>query len=289
MTRADVRPTLWPDSISHRVHGRVTLDGEPVTYFGVTTTHNPLFAASDYPTTVRSRDGSFSVDLPSGTWSLIIAGPGFARYVVPNIVARDGFTHPPLSVEVSRGHDLEGSVVVSSGAPVPRARVRLMNSERPDTGDLLWELARGNQSAVTDVRGHFQISHVATGITGASSPRIAAYAAAGTSLTQTVSGAGTSISLPILPLGAINGTVVGGARKPGTLGDFFVVTRSVTNPESGLTANVTTDGSFRFDGVPEGEHDIGTFTTSGRLRLLLTGRIIVIAGQTTTVSLSAPE
>jgi hypothetical protein len=127
----------WTPTPTGELVGRVTLDGQPVPYFGVSMVVAKI--SNSLPDAVRSADGRFAITLPRGTWDLIFAGPGFARTVVPNVtIAESG--NAPLEVAVTHGYTIDGTVVDPVGNPVGSAAVRIHQGLDTHSRNILWRL-----------------------------------------------------------------------------------------------------------------------------------------------------
>lgn len=266
----------------HRIVGNVTLDGKPVRYFGITATRTPLIFHPTPPTVINAVDGRFSIDVQAGQWSIIVAGPGFARYIVPNVVTRSGYVNPPLQIVVDRGYRIDGRVTDISSNPIGGAIVRILQSANTPNGDTLWELSRGNYSTLTESDGSFRFDGVSA-INGRAQISASLMPNHGVSLPQEITNSDASLDLVLLPVGSIEGVLTGAPAR-----DTIVVARSVAHRKSLLSVGVEGNGTFRFNNVPVGEYDVGVLMISGSRGATLIKRLSVVAWQPVIVTLVVP-
>jgi hypothetical protein len=274
------KPKLSQDHrpVIRQLTGRVMLDGSPMKEFVVSTSRHSEGSDSGAVTRVVASDGAFQIPLAEGRQYVIVAGRGFAREIVQVDVLRD---HPisPITIEVRRGHRVEGRVI-DAGRPLANANVSLMQYQGTSTGEVLWELVRGNYHTKSDVNGNFVIEDVK--LVSTRRARIEASSTAGRSMTHVLYGDHDHVvDLVVLPVGEIFGVV-----GPGPLGPFWgiVMARSVIG-STWLSATTAPDGTFTISKVPSGEWDIGTFAAASSSSVVLQQRIIVSGGQRTNVSL----
>jgi hypothetical protein len=262
------------------VRGFVTLDGRPVTYFGVTVLrdHTRLLFHPNPPVHIHAEDGRFNVRVPqSGEWDVVISGPGFAREVVDNVGIGAGYANTPLKIAVSRGNTIRGTVKDSSSLPVSGATVSIVQSSATPTGDVLWELARGNLTTVTDSNGNYHIEGV-TSVSG-NGYISATKLPDGVSLPKQLPTTDTSVELVLSPIGVIDGIVAG------TVNTVMIVAEPVTDPQARLFTSIDRNGTFRFENIPIGDYTIRVYQRSQWEKFL---RVSVLAGQTTKVTLGGP-
>ncbi len=275
---AHINRDIWTASLTGMMVGRVSLDGEPVSYFGVTVHANHRFFGSPAPIPVRASDGRFLVKVPPGEWDLIFAGPGFARHVVKKVNVRAGEANVPLQVRVGRGDTVQGLVTNTMGDAVEGAVVEISQNLKTPTRDLLWELARGNFTAVTNAGGMFRFDNVAS-VAGHASIS-ASLPGVGVSQSQSVPSGNSSISLVLSPVGTIAGALTTRPLpSPGGRPEYLAVARLVKGAASSFSAAVANDGTFQINDVPEGEYDIGLLSTDGAQIPGSTSRVLVTAGQ----------
>lgn len=247
-------------------------------YFGVTVASN--FASDGTyraPIAVHAADGRFRVAVPAGTWDLVVAGPGFARRVIPGNVVDDGATVDLGDVVVRRGHTVQGVVRDDLGAPVPGADVHI-GARRLRENDLLSELAVGSLEATTDRDGHYRIDGVAAILLGTGPLRLQASRGDEASPPVTIADADATIDLVIGATGSIDVAIVKAAP------DDFVVVQSVGTVHSSSVAMVK-EGLAHLTHVPIGTYDIALWN---KATVLATQRATVTADTTTTLRLAPP-
>jgi hypothetical protein len=233
------------------VTGHVTLDGKPVRYFGVTVTRNFTFSGIyGRPAPMNTRDGRFTMAIPdSGTWDLIVAGPGFARRVLPGVEVEDGRVTDLGEVAVSRGHRIEGTVQDEAGHRVSGATVSLAATPPIEVDDELAALAKGNITATTDSDGHYLIEGAAAIPLGIGHPQIAAMTADHrASIPELVPEGDATINFTVARSGGIEVTVVGVA-------DSFISVSPVGKPKAIVEGRRVTSG-YVFDDVPAGDYEV---------------------------------
>lgn len=261
------------------VVGHVTLDGRPVSNFGVTVHVNHRSLALPAPISVHASDGRFLVRVPHGEWDLVFAGPGFARHVVKKLNVRAGEANVPLQVRVDRGDTVQGRVTNAVGDAVHGAVVRISQNPSTLTKELLWELARGNFSTVTSATGMFRFDDVSSVADRASIA--ASLPGIGVSHPQSLSNGDTTINFVLYPVGSIVGALT--TTSPISLHFqpiYVAVAHLVNGPVSTFSAVVAKDGTFQIGDVPEGEYDIGLVSPNGvRTGTTTTKRILVTAGK----------
>lgn len=282
------------------VSGVVTLEGKPVTYFGVTVVpssrywiEDPLtpdrrraaylkqIIAPKVPIRVHSNDGTFAIETPPGQWDLILAGPGFARYVVRGATARPR-TGATLDIKVTRGRTINGTVTYGGGAPVDHAQVRITQTDSCPREDSLWELACGNHSTFTKSDGSFKISNFAEVYNDAFST-IAASVGDYASLPHRVDDSGTFIRLEVFPSGSMEGSLLGAVSRNEQV---LIVAKPVSGGDEMISVDLKQDGSFRFEKIPVGEYYVGAWRFELREPALLSRRVTVVANSSTFVVLT---
>jgi hypothetical protein len=224
------------------VVGRVLLDGQPVPYYGVTVARN-FTSFYQPPTPIRAADGRFRVAVPKpDTWDVVIAGPGFARTVLPGKAIGDGQTLDLGDISVGHGHTIRGAVRDDSGAPVANARVALVASPWPGASDDLAELAHGNIAAITDARGNYRIAGTAAIALDTGRRQITASTADQRwSLPAMVPDTDATVDFMVGPTGALDATVVGSVQA-----SVFATARS---NRGGFLAGQKHDRVVHFDNL----------------------------------------
>jgi Protein of unknown function (DUF2012) len=269
------------------ISGRVLLDGKPVRYFGVTVTPNWAMESRKPPTVVRARDGRFSIsNIEPGHWDVIVAGPGFARYLaLGHDLDDDAHAIDLGDLNVKHGFTIEGHVTTADGRPAAGATVSLNQSPVVDSRDRdeLTALTRGNLTTVTDNDGAYFFEGVTTIDLAGSGPRISASLPDGRwSLASDLSSGNAKVDLVITAVGEVDGTVSGTIDPKG-----LVFARSATKSRTFYDTKLRRDGSFVFPNLPIGEYQLFVFSPSAA-RPGAPVRVTVVADQPTSVALTAP-
>jgi hypothetical protein len=170
------------------VAGTVTYgDGTPVKYFGVL-----LLAREEpyieLPAPVTSKAGAFKFkNIAAGSWTVMIVGPGFARWRVKATFA-DGKLTDLGKIKVEDGVVVSGIVIVIDKAKKPVGGLTVEargiagggamfsmtgvtaddEPDKPLVDPVLAEAANGTQSTVTDAKGRFTIKGVGASKRGVS-------------------------------------------------------------------------------------------------------------------------
>jgi hypothetical protein len=260
--------------------GRLVLDGHPVPYFGITFARSFAFTRGyPPPIEIRNVDGSFAVRAPSGTWDVIIGGPGFARRVVAGIeLSRHHITNLG-EISVRRGFSIHGVLHDEAGKAVAHARVTFSATEYDDSKGLA-AYAVGNIETTSDAHGAYRIDGAAALLlsTGAR-PRLRAVTTDGrASLPVLAPNDDATIDLTVTPTGSIDVQVTSG--RPA-----YVGVRPIGIPADAL--NATRHGSRYFiDDVPVGNYEVRAGTWGAGTS---TAQVSVAAGTVTSVTLAMPS
>jgi hypothetical protein len=186
--------------------GRVTLDGKPVRFYGVT-----LEQWRDYLPTVEvsNAHGRFEIsDVSTGSWDVIIAGPGFARRIIVHQRIDSEKVLDLGQIEVERGSVVDGHITDAQGAPMPHATVAIMQSVSCcDPKDELTMLARGWFETTTDANGAYAIDGFIR--LDDTYPWIFARSDGQLSFPIMLSNRSATIDLVVVPTGRVEGTVNG--------------------------------------------------------------------------------
>jgi hypothetical protein len=271
-----------------QITGRVVLDGAPVAYFGVSVMNDERYGAP-VATPFVSEDGSFTVPALPGRWHVVVAGPGFARHVVRDVIVERGQPPRAQTIAVERGHIVEGTVLDTNNVPVSGAIVRIdrlgINREprrRDLVSDHLSELAAGSHATVSGQDGRYRFDDVAIEDTAT----VFATSARRASLEREVTHGDRAIDLVLWPTGTIE-VVLPGRVVPAGIGVSLdmgcgMLVRSITDPQIVLTSLEWGTSRTRFEHVP-----IGAYQLEIPDRRLVAGRIVrgieVREGDTTTV------
>jgi hypothetical protein len=258
---------------TRNVHGRVMLDGNPVTYVGVAYTKNLAF--TDGPptlTAIRSDDGTFAAAIPDGHWDLIIAAPGAARRVIPGVDIAGALDLGTVSL--AHGHTLTGTVRDETGAPVANARVDFIANSTYWKSDALGSLVVGNISTITDASGQYTIRGASRVLSGHEAISIEAHTDDRASLPILIVDADANIDLSVAPIGLL----VVSVTAPGT---FYVTARA----HGAFDMAPVVQGKARLQ-LPAGTYEIeATRSRASTASMNATVR----AGATETITLAVPR
>ena len=140
-----------------------------------------------------------------GIWDVVIAGPGFARRVLPGIHVEDGKITDLGEVAVAHGHRITGTVRDQAGLPVPHATVSLVSHPVAAGDDALAALAKGNIAATTDREGRYEIDGATTPVLAGRHPEITAATTDNRrSLPHAVPDADAAIDLTVVRTGGVD-------------------------------------------------------------------------------------
>ncbi|HKO58766.1 MAG TPA: carboxypeptidase regulatory-like domain-containing protein [Thermoanaerobaculia bacterium] len=145
-----------------KVSGRVVdaASTQPVTQFSVAVVRRGGFSSPMPSTPFRADDGTFTVDVPPGSYELQVAAPGYARGTATGIEVEEGKNAENVEVKLERGARLAGRVT-SGGAPVSGATVRVQDSASPAAMMMMPD--RNPPQAVTDANGDYLLDSLAPG------------------------------------------------------------------------------------------------------------------------------
>src|SRR5690606_4227067 len=76
-----------------------------------------------HPTPFVGGEGAFALPTVAGTHGLVIAGPGFAQKLVPEVAIAEDRDTDVGTITVAPGRSIPGRVLDAGGAPVPGAKV----------------------------------------------------------------------------------------------------------------------------------------------------------------------
>jgi hypothetical protein len=216
---------------------------------------------------------------------MIIAGPGFSRRVIANQYVGADRLVDLGRIEVDPGHKVRGRVTDAHGFPLPGVDVTILETplaiSTPVGDDVLGSFARGNYVSTTDSDGYYLIEGVSRSDLLGGHPTISSVVdgkvASGP---RPVPNADVTIDLVLLPVGVIDGSVVGADQDTMESG---VLVRSTSNADVSLVAIVSDNGTFHLENVPEAEYDVVLMGSRSPAQ-----RVVVVHGQPAWVTLSTP-
>ena len=274
-------PTLTTLLNTSTLSVRVTRSGEPVAYYGLFIGKYPTIIHDSQPIPVRSSDGRFATRVSTGTHDLVVAGPGFKRTIIRNVLIQPGSNaNREIVIQVERGEVVQGVVIDVANRPVSNAHVRITNtSGLLDPDDLLTQLAAGNFVAVTDNHGVFRIEDV---FREHSAPRIFATHLRQKSVPIVLPAHASPVQLTIRGTGDITGSVTSTSLQNLVP---VVVARTIPQLTTVFSAKIRLDGSFEFLDIPSGEYELGVYTRGPHRSLSWVKRVSVSSGTKQTISL----
>jgi protocatechuate 3,4-dioxygenase beta subunit len=242
--------------------GRVLLEGKPVPYYGVYITEpEPRWLA--YPLEVRSSEGRFAKQgVPAGTWSVTLAGPGFAPKTLKNVSIPDGRDLDLGDVIVEHRQHVAGHVLDANGAPMPGANVTVHTRASSFNDAVLDLFANGTLSTVTDRNGAYQLDGISPpAIAGLTNHIVATHPRLGTSGERELSASESNVDLVIAAAGGIDDRVIG------TPGGTQVV-RCFRGSDHAFDVTATPDelGQFHFDNLAPGDYTLQVYSSGTVLR-----------------------
>ena len=254
-------PVPFTDAV---ISGRVLLDGMLVPEIAIGWMMPSVFPIKGAVTTQTK--GRFELHLPPGTWTLLIAGPGFARTVLPDRVLDAGSVTDLGEITPRRGFTISGDVTDTNGHPAPDAEVSVRNSRRLSAEDPLIARLHGDFVTSTDKRGRYRLD----GVTHLEVDRRATLSARRPDIDaimpQMIPAGNLAQNIVLQPSGTIAGTA------PGPDGSVFVY--SVTPP--GLVFADVRNGTFEVRDLPAGTYSV----VVGRLG---SKQVTVVANQASSV------
>jgi len=255
------------------VHGRVELDGKPVTYFGIAYTQSVAAPFVNGAIGVRDPNGMFNVRIPPGHWDIVIAAPDAARREFLGIDVGASFDFGTLSLE--HGHVVSGTVRDAAGAPLAGVSVAVGAIYGFDPPGELDGLIRGVIATRTDEDGRYTLRGLSRTLIGRHNTTIGATASDGraTVPVRVDPGTDSQVDLTVVATGGIEVIVDGGRTR-------FVT--AATRTGWLLAQNI--DGVYRFEHVPEGTY---TIAADGPARASTTATVHAGAVETITLTLPA--
>jgi hypothetical protein len=265
--------------LATNVHGRVELDGKPVTYFGIAYVESFARALPFHvPLVFRSADGTFAASMPWGHWDLIIVAPGAARHVIAGVDVGEKLDLGTISL--GHGNTLTGVVRDETGQPVPDARVAFISDKRftefARRPNELERLLHGNLSTRTDANGHYTIRGTTRELLRTGDvPSLVAHASARRSFPVHAPAADANVDLQVVRTGTIDVTVTGSMPK-------LVVARAHGVDVFAEPAG----GEWRFEQLPAGTYDVSAYSSG--MRTWAHQPVAVQPDAATTVALALP-
>jgi hypothetical protein len=245
------------------IRGRVTLNGSPVEYYGVTVTHNYMLPFHPKATSINTTTGRFTVSCkPEDRVDLIIAGPGFARRVVAGITTGSKQDTNLGEIVVRGGNTVTGTLLDENNNPASNVLVRISQSDHETDSDVdpLTEMALGVQEVRTDRNGLFVIKGV---------ERIEP-AEAGLTIRAMIDGVSashphllpnsdTDVHLVLRPVGTLSGVLRGADETT------VIFIRTVTASMGSYTCSPDDTGTFEKRNLPEGSYELRLFPSDRSL------------------------
>jgi protocatechuate 3,4-dioxygenase beta subunit len=229
------------------------------------------------PLIVRTPDGRFALSgIGAGTYSVVIAGPGFARKTIERVrVPEDGDVDLG-TIAVDRGRTVRGRVTDVNGGGVAGATVTIHDRDTPR--DALTRSLNGNGVATTDANGNFRITALAPPLYEHAQGRriVATHPVHGVSIERLLAPDATSIDLVLAKPGGIDGRLQGS--------DTGVFVQRVDDPSFYWSTSPDRNGDFHFDNLAPGAYRVRPNAVTAAQAIAN-----VVGGQRATVSLVVPS
>ena len=272
----DVKLTLEPPAT---LVGRVTLDGQPVPYYGILVTEHPEWAFMGDPIAERSPDGRFTVRaVEPGMCGVVILGPRTAQKII-RVSIEKGKTTDLGEIAMAHGQRIAGHVRDGTGASVPGADVLVGRGARRSDDAPVKQWFQGEYRATTDAAG----AYLFDGIAPMPQAQITAVEATGGTSPASILPAGdATVDLVLAAAGGIDGTI---ENYPGGIG--LVNARPAANRTDVHSSDVDVSGAFHFDGLPAGDYVVGMMPLPGKPGAP-SNHALVVANQRASVTLVLP-
>jgi hypothetical protein len=241
------RPSSGPIRIVVPAEGRVLgkvqfADGKPATTFTIA-----LGNASPRP--ISTRDGTFAVAAPAGTYALTVAGPGFVT-IGHDVTIAEGTDTDVGTFAVNAGRSISGRVLDETGMPVAGATVAAGSLLSGGGAEIYIQhesiAARDTQ---TDANGRF----VLAGFPPASLTILAGKTNAGRSTSIQLPPGPDSVTLDLV-LAATSGLAGKVTRNGQPLADTMVTASPIGAMWSSFFVTTGPDGTFAFDALAPGAY-----------------------------------
>lgn len=268
------------------IKGRILLDGQPVSYFGVAVMKTFAFLVFNVATPFHPSDGRFEMyAVNNGIWDLVVVGPEFGRELRIGVTVEDDKTVDLGDIAVQRGWTIRGRVTRSDGAPVSNAKVEINCDPWMPATDELTSRSRGCYRGRSQSDGSYVISNVKkVDPIGGTSLRVGAFAGDEVSFSRYVPEHESTIDLVVRRAGRVVAKV-----KGTTTPDLVVIAHALSrNGDSGFGISRAADGvTFQIERLAPGDYDV--FATGSDHREGPKEHITVRSDETTTVTLTPPE
>jgi protocatechuate 3,4-dioxygenase beta subunit len=235
--------------------GRVLFLGGPLTYYGVTLQREHYSPFGGSPIPIHASDGRFALrNVDSGTWRLVVLGPGTRRKVIDGLSAGPGETVDIGDIVLERGNRVLGHVRDESGTLVSGARVMIGRRIHDDRSQLqAW--FHGEYETRTDGSGAYEFAGIDSQEHHMRPPLLSAVdERAGASLLRELTSDENTVDLVLLGAGSIAGTVYG-------LQDRVALVYATRDDEPPRARHARVkDGRFHFDDVPPGTYAVSLDT-----------------------------
>jgi len=246
-TGVATRPTAAPIQIvvpaDGRVLGKVQLaDGSPVTAFTIA-----LGNTSAVP--IVTKDGTFALPAPAGTYTLTVTGPGFVTTSRDATIA-EGIDTDVGAIAVTAGRSISGRVLDETGMPIANATVAagaLLSGGGAELYIKTESIAARDTTTAAD--GRF----VLAGFPPASLTVIAGKQNAGRSASVQLPAGTDSVTLDLV-LTATSSLGGKATRNNQPLADTMIIASPIGAMWSNFFVTTGPDGTFAFDALAPGAY-----------------------------------
>ena len=261
---------------------RVTLDGQPVTYYGIRIEQHVDSADGDNGWSGRAENvnddnGAFErSDLAPGVYDITIVGPDFKKKKLPRVTMREGGRTDLGTLAMDRGRTIHGHVVDERHVPIAGALVAIGQVPNRLSESPISQRMTGDATAHTDAAGAFAISGLDT---EEGTKIVATHASDALSIMRELAPNEDNIEIVLVEAGDVAGTVDNYNEDAGS-------TATVTDEHGNIfDGDIDETGHFTVQGIPPGEAHVTIYGKNS----LAEERTTVVAGLTVTVHFSMPK
>ncbi|HEY4180061.1 MAG TPA: carboxypeptidase-like regulatory domain-containing protein [Kofleriaceae bacterium] len=261
---------------------RITLDGQPVAYYGVRIVqHVEGSDDSDWggrTDNVNDDNGAFErSDLAPGVYDIMIVGPNFKKKELPRVTMREGARTDLGTIAMDRGRTVHGHVVDDRHVPIAGALVAIGQVPNHLSDSPIAQRMSGDATTHTDASGAFSISGLEP--MDEELKIVATHATAGITIMRMLTPGEDNIELVMVETGDIVGSIDNYNEDAGS-------NVTVTDVNGNMfDGDVDAAGHFEVHAVPPGDAEVRVYGKNS----LSPEKTTVLAGQTVTVHFAMPK